>query len=233
MTVAEQLLVVSVVASAVTFFSGKWRPYLGSWLVKGLSTISLGILCLMSEGDWTKSTFGAGMLAHALGDILLELGASAGFAQARNVGIIFFLLGHIIYLGVFAFNVPFAEALAKGAHVMPLLIIIVAISAYFILYVQYTSHHKVLRVVISIYIVALACMAISGVINDLHYEGKVSWTSAGVLLYLLSDGFIGYSMFGIFATAKSGNSRRIVGVCVWPLYYAGQIVLATTIASRP
>ncbi len=163
----------------------------------------------------------SGMVLIALvfclgGDILLAFGSRVTFL----LGLISFLLGHVMYAAAFFVVGKVGPAMAGG-------VILLMVSAAFT-WRWIEPHLGNMRIPVLAYIVVISIMVCGafGIVGDpvipAYARGCIF---AGAILFYISDLFVARQRFVIGA-----HVNRMVGL---PLYYAGQFLLAFSAAWIP
>jgi len=151
----------------------------------------------------------AGLVFCLGGDVFLALPQKPMFL----VGLISFLLGHVLYVGGFLSLV----AISAWLQVSTLVVVIVSIAVF----VWLKPHLGSMLVPVIVYIIVISLMLIGAlaVFNSerVAYRGR-SLILIGALLFYLSDLFVARNRF-----VKKAYLNRLIGL---PLYYAGQYLLA-------
>jgi uncharacterized membrane protein YhhN len=178
--------------------SGRWLP------VKGATVALLALWALTRRGEVEgAAALALALLAHAAGDVLLELSFLAGVGA--------FFAGHLLYIRLFwrhrldLDDVGANEKLALGALAL--------VAAGFLLVLRSRLHGE-LAVAVPLYAAALATM---GGAACLSRHGR-PWVPLGALLFVLSDALLSLQLF---AAGVAGGR-----LAVWPLYVLGQGAIA-------
>lgn len=189
--------------------------YLPAVLLKGSASlffVILGFLC--SDGGSFAAWILAGLILGMAGDILLNLRYLVG-EQGQKVfliGILVFMLGHIMYLAALLKIAP-SPVIPVGIGLL-----LSAILLYRILTtVQAKKAFKIFGV---FYVGAVTLMAVVAVWNFMKCGGQANLMFAvGGVLFLISDVILIFNTF----TGTSTPGKRILNLS---LYYAGQILIA-------
>jgi uncharacterized membrane protein YhhN len=165
--------------------------------LKGGSVAALAVYALGRGTGRDAQLLSAVMALGAAGDVAIELSTTAGGA--------FFLLAHVVAIGLYWRNrrrvASLSQRMAAGA-----LVVGVPIAAWVLA-------HDPMPV---IYATALGAMAASAWISRFsRYQVGI-----GALLFVASD-------LLIFARLGGMLDHSITGWLIWPLYYAGQLLICT------
>jgi hypothetical protein len=165
--------------------------------LKGASVAALAGYALSRSRERDARMIAAVMAAGATGDVALELSTIAGGA--------FFLLSHLIAIALYLQNRrPEPSATQKGAALA--LLVGVPLAAWLLA-------HDPMAV---IYASALGGMAASAWLSRFSRYN----VGVGALLFVISD-------LLIFARLGGVLDESVTGWLVWPLYYAGQLLICT------
>ena len=148
---------------------------------------------------------GLALAFGALGDVLLDW---SGSLFAAGLGA--FLIGHLLYIGLFWTNRPKPTRLSRGetSIVLGLAVFATVMSVYLI---PATGD---MAPAVAIYMGAITGMVVSAVVLQLPER----WLMVGALLFLISDTILAVSKF------RSPVPGR--ALLVWPTYYIGQFLIA-------
>ena len=151
----------------------------------------------------------AGLLFCLVGDVCLALPQKKAFL----VGLVSFLVGHVLYI--------FAFATVAGAGLWTLAGFPVVLVASGIVYLRLVPHLGAMKLPVLLYVLVITVM-LTGAWAVLGETGIAcsgrGMIFAGALLFYLSDLFVARHRF-----VKKELFNRLVGL---PLYYAGQFLLA-------
>lgn len=151
-----------------------------------------------------------GLMLGAAGDVLL-LGASRG---AFLAGLISFLLGHVAYVVGFS-------TLGLGPTATSVTAVVIALVAVVVfLWLRPHLPGGMVAPVLA-YVLVISAMVIVAV--GAYGNGATILVPVGALLFFVSDLFVARDRF-----VESGFVNRLVGL---PLYYAGQILIAWSVAT--
>jgi uncharacterized membrane protein YhhN len=189
-------------AGAVVLVALLWAEATGQPVVRGLAkaTCSLCFVLVAVAGGLHgryASLVLAALLLSAVGDVLLLSWTERAFVG----GLASFLLAHVAYATAFA-------PISAAPPVVPLLVVAVLAGVVAWLWPRLGA----MRVPVLAYCVAIGAMLwlALGVASPL--------VRLGAVLFCLSDLFVARGRF-----VRPGKVNQLVG---WPLYYAGQFLLA-------
>ena len=153
-----------------------------------------------------------GLIFCLIGDVCLALPQEKAFM----VGLVSFLLGHVLYISAFLSLVQVSHWFSPGVF------IIFGISAFIFFWLR--PHLKSMLIPVLLYIVVITVMA-SGAWavfwkSSFQIYGR-AFILAGSLCFYVSDLFVARDKF-----IKEEYRNRLLGL---PLYYAGQFLLAFSI----
>ena len=165
--------------------------------LKGASVAALAAYALSSSTARDARMIAAVMLAGAAGDVALELSTVAGGA--------FFLMSHLIAIALYLSNRRSHPAVSQRAAAAALLAG-VPIAAWLLA-------RDAIAVVYAVGLGAMAATAWLSRFSRYH-------VGIGALLFVASD-------LLIFARLGGVLDQAVTGWLVWPLYYAGQLLICT------
>jgi uncharacterized membrane protein YhhN len=153
-----------------------------------------------------------GLIFCLIGDVCLALPQEKAFM----VGLVSFLLGHVLYISAFLSLVQVSHWFSPGVF------IIFGISAFIFFWLR--PHLKSMLIPVLLYIVVISVMA-SGAWavfwkSSFQPSGR-AFILAGSLCFYVSDVFVARDKF-----IKEEYRNRLLGL---PLYYTGQFLLAFSI----
>ena len=153
-----------------------------------------------------------GLIFCLIGDVCLALPQEKAFM----VGLVSFLLGHVLYISAFLSLVQVSHWFSPGVF------IIFGISAFIFFWLR--PHLKSMLIPVLLYIVVITVMA-SGAWavfwkSSFQISGR-AFILAGSLCFYVSDLFVARDKF-----IKEEYRNQLLGL---PLYYAGQFLLAFSI----
>jgi uncharacterized membrane protein YhhN len=203
---AERALLVFSIASALVWAAAAWRDAdSGILLTAKVATVgALALAALRRRHEIPGGALlGVALVAHAAGDLLIELFLLAGVAA--------FLAGHFGYLRLFWRERKPIHEIGGGTKLA--LGLVALTGAGFVAYLapRLTGAQ---RMAIPLYVAALLGMAGSALICR---RGR-PWLPLGALLFVGSDALLSLELFG----------RGVAGgrFLVWPLYAAAQMLIA-------
>jgi len=153
-----------------------------------------------------------GLIFCLVGDVCLALPQKKAFM----VGLVAFLVGHVLYIFSFSTLVSVSYWFSPG------LFIIVVISALTFFWLR--PHLKSMLIPVLIYIVVITLMAIGALAVFWKSSFPISGRGlilAGALCFYVSDIFVARHRF-----IKEEYRNRLLGL---PLYYAGQFMIAFSV----
>lgn len=176
------------------------------WVTLAIKPLAVLTLALGAWGAGAR-LLAAALLAHATGDVAIELGGILA-------GIGPFLIGHLLYLVVLWPLLPRERGL--GSTWRRLLVAFLAGWAGFLVSLLLPRLEGQLQAAVPLYAAALLAMASTASLARVS-----AMTVLGAVLYVASD-----SLLALDAFVSPLVWRDLV---VWPTYAAGQILLATGI----
>jgi len=192
-------------------FAEKKDNLKGKLMTKPLASLGFILLAVVQPHPVPGYYFWllAGLVFCLGGDVFLALPQKPMFL----VGLISFLLGHVLYVGGFLSLV----AISAWLQVSTLVVVFVSIAVF----VWLKPHLGSMLGPVIVYIIVISLMLIGAlaVFNSerVAYRGR-SLILIGALLFYLSDLFVARNRF-----VKKAYVNRLIGL---PLYYAGQYLLA-------
>lgn len=170
---------------------------------KALAVLPLGALALARRRE-AGALLGLGLLAHACGDLLLEV-------TTLVVAVAAFGTGHLLYAVLFGRRMRSWDEVGGGAKVG---LGLLALVAGLLLPPLLAAAPAGLRLPVGGYVALLVGMAAFALVTG---RGQ-PWVALGALAYVLSDALLGAQMFGL----TGGLGRGLT----WPLYWGGQLAMA-------
>lgn len=194
------------------------EKYLPAVILKGLAAfcfVSLGFLCA-GGGTFAKWIL-AGLILGMCGDILLNLRylVGANGQKVFLVGILVFMMGHVMYL----------VALLKVAPSpwIPVVIGIVVAAGLLYWILNSVTAAKAFKIFGVFYIGAVTLMAVVAVWNYIKTGGQAGLMFAvGGVLFLASDVILIFNTF----TGETTFAKRFSNLS---LYYVGQLLIASSL----
>lgn len=188
----------------------------GKLLTKPFASL-LFILAAVTQPHPLPGFYGwmlAGLVFCLVGDVCLALPQRPAFL----VGLVAFLVGHLMYVVAFAQISPLRLWLSAGA------VCVVAVSAGAFMWLRPHLGKMTGPVVAYILIISLMLIGAAGVIRSGGLRPEGQWlVLAGALFFYVSDLFVARQRF-----VTQAFVNRAVGL---PLYYAGQFMLAFSIGA--
>ena len=201
------LLLASIVA-ALAFYYLRWGPWPELYLIplKGAAVGLLSLYLWLRHGSPDARLMAWAFGAAALGDIALEIETD------RLIGGLLFFAYHVLAMGVYLRNRRPRLTPSQKAAVVAMLLLTPLIA-----WLLPADRDQAVNV--AIYALALGAMAAS------------AWASvfpryrvgAGAVLFLLSD-------LLLFAEMGPLQGHIVPRILVWPVYYLGQLLIATGVA---
>ncbi len=182
-------------------------------LYLGKPTASLGFLLVALGSGALGSSYGiwvfAGLILSMLGDVFLMFEGRAFFLA----GLLAFLAGHVAY--VVAFLVLGVSAFWSLLAIVACALIALSVLRWLMPHVEAAMRGPVLGYVVVISLMASLAVGTRG-------EGWTPLIVLGAVLFYVSDLFVARERFVI-----SSYANKLLGL---PLYYAGQVLLALSVA---
>lgn len=182
-------------------------------ILKWLAIISLATFVWQQRQSWQEALLVVALCCHSVGDVLLDWDRTRLFLPAVGA----FMVGHVLYLITFWPNLmalsslPFAKKILAGTIVL-----------YGIAMAMLIIPHlpKNLLTAVVVYMIVILTMTL--VLTSANYRNP--WLILGAVLYVISDSLIALNTFvrplGMFVQL------------IWPLYYAGQLLIALGFLNR-
>jgi len=188
-----------------------WLRFIAKPLAS-LGFLGVGWVSIGASGGFNSmnTALMVALVLCALGDICL-LGTKRPLFLA---GLVSFLLGHVGYIVVFALH-GLSVDLFSGAVLVALLLVAWRVHSWL-----KPTLPPAMKGPVAAYIAIITGMMTAALAAWLTH-GVLAWVVGGVLFYV-SDLFVARNRF-----VKPGAVNRVVGL---PLYYAGQLVLAASLA---
>jgi len=200
-------LILASIAAALAFYYLRWEPWPELYLipVKGAATALLAVYLWLRHSGPDARLMAWAFGAAAIGDIAIEVD--------RTIGGLLFFAYHVLALGVYLRNRrPQLTPSQKAAIVAMLLL--TPLIAWF----APTDRSQAANT--ALYALALGAMA-AGAWASVFPRYRVG---AGAVLFLLSD-------LLLFAEMGPLEGSVVPKVLVWPVYYLGQLLIATGVAA--
>jgi len=185
----------------------------GVWILKPIA--STAFLCVAIGAGALESRYGTliltALMLSWLGDVLLiPRGRGAGF----KVGVLSFLLAHVMYLGAFV---------GLGLHLPSVLAAAAAAAVWATLAARLLSGNvpAELRAAVFSYLFVISSMVVAAA--GASVAARIPAVFVGAVLFYVSDLCVARERF-----LNGSFLNQLIGL---PLYYAAQVVLAATCAS--
>src|SRR5688500_2036565 len=201
-------LLLASIAAALAFYYLRWGPWPELYLIplKGAAVALLAVYLWLRHGSPDARLMAWAFGAAALGDMVLEIETD------RLIGGLLFFASHVMALGVYLRNRRPQLAPSQKAAVLAMLLLTPLIA-----WLLPADRGQAPNV--GLYALALGAMAAS------------AWASvfpryrvgAGAALFLLSD-------LMLFAEMGPLQGSIVPQILVWPVYYLGQLLIATGVA---
>lgn len=212
------LVCLGIVLQAAFIIVEKNEKYLAAVILKGLASlcfVSLGIMCY-TESSFSKMII-AGLIFGMGGDILLNLRylfEKAG-QKVFLVGILIFMIGHIMYL--------IALIGAASNAIVPIVIGIVVATILLKWIFSKVTAAKAFKIFGVFYVGAVTIMAVVALWNAIMAYNTTNLIFAvGGVLFLISDVVLIFNTF----TGVTKFSMRVTNLS---LYYVGQLLIACSL----
>lgn len=212
------IIILGIILQAAFILVEKRGLYLPAVILKGSASLFfciLGVRCaaLGAPDKWVLW----GLVFGMAGDILLNLRYLVGKMGQKVflVGILIFMIGHILYLVTLLRSAP--------SPLIPVVIgiILAAILLYWIL--TSVTAAKAFKIFGVFYIGAVTLMAVTAVWNYVKLDGTSNMLFAiGGVLFLASDVILIFNTF----TGEATFGKRVANLS---LYYIGQLLIASSL----
>ena len=212
------LILVCIGLVLVFLYTEKNKQYISATILKGLASVCfvlLGLLC--SPGTGTARMIVYGLITGAVADVLLNLRwvFPAKGQRIFLVGIVVFLVGHILYL---AAVLPLSDRPVIGLGVS--LVLTVLLLKWIFRQITAKPAFKIFGVIYIGAITLLNSVAFDNLlVNPSAFNGIFA---VGALLFLVSDVVLILNTFG----SEFKQSLRITNIS---LYYMGQLLIALSL----
>lgn len=209
----DALVALAALSVAALLLAIRWDYQAAVWVLKPLaSTVFIGVaMAAGALGSGYGTLILTALMLSWLGDVLLiPHGHGVGF----KVGVLSFLLAHVMYLGAFV---------GLGLDTVSLLAAAAAVAAAAAAIVPRLRDRipADLRAAVFTYIVVISAMLAAAV--SASVSARIPAVFVGALLFYASDLCVARERF-----VTSAFANQLVGL---PLYYAGQLVLAASCAA--
>jgi hypothetical protein len=199
-------LLVASIAAALAFYYLRWGPLPELYLlpIKGAAVALLAVYLWQRHSSPDARLMAWAFGAAALGDMAIEID--------RTIGALLFFAYHVMALGVYLRNRRPKLTPTQKAAVVTMLILTPVIA-------WFMPADRAQAPNLAIYALALGAMA-AGAWASVFPRYRVG---AGAALFLLSD-------LLLFAEMGPLQGNIVPQILVWPVYYLGQLLIATGIA---
>lgn len=213
------LAVLGVILQGTFIYVEHQKKYVAADILKGSAAACFVIIGIIGYATKTTDSFGLklmiGLIFGMVGDILLNLRFVVGEAKGQKVfllGIVAFLVGHILYL---------AALIPLSGHVLICFLIGAVLAAALLIYIFKTMDVKLAFKIFGVfYLGAVIIMTVMAIDIALVVKDARSIEYAiGAVLFMVSDIVLIFNTFG--GTTKF--SMRILNLS---LYYIGQLMIA-------
>lgn len=213
------LAVLGVILQGTFIYIEHQKKYVAADILKGSAAACFVIIGIIGYATKTTDSFGLklmiGLIFGMVGDILLNLRFVVGEAKGQKVfllGIVAFLVGHILYL---------AALIPLSGHVLICFLIGAVLAAALLIYIFKTMNVKLAFKIFGVfYLGAVIIMTVMAIDIALVVKDARSIEYAiGAVLFMVSDIVLIFNTFG--GTTKF--SMRILNLS---LYYIGQLMIA-------
>jgi uncharacterized membrane protein YhhN len=211
--IMKNILLLMSVLSALLFWVLRLPALPFGVLLKWLALAGLIALVWQQRQSWQETLFVAALCFHSAGDVLLELDRANFFLPAVGA----FMIGHLLYLITFWPDLAAFEAMPAAKKILLGAIVLYG-AAMAMLIVPHLP--KNMLVAVTLYMGVILVMAL--VVTCANYRNP--WLILGAILYVISDSLIALNMF----VRPLGPGAHLI----WPLYYAGQLLLVTGFVRR-
>lgn len=211
-----------LVLAAIFIVVERAERYVEADVIKGLASLTFVLLGFLGAGGFHATPYAAkivvGLLVGAIADVLLNLRyvfeGKKGQA-AFLVGILVFLIGHLIYLWAILPTCRYwGIAVAAG------LVCTGALMMWIFQRIEATLPFKIFGIFYIGAIAILNCMAVLALIQ--HPSAHTIVFLVGVVLFLMSDVILILNTFG----PKKSFVMRVSNLM---LYYVGQLIIALSL----
>lgn len=222
MVLAVFLALVGMVLQGIFIAVEHREKYVAADILKGLAAACFVFIGVTGYFTGTNDAFGLkimiGLIFGMVGDILLNLRFVVGEEKGQKVfllGILAFLIGHILYLAAL---VPLAEHAASCTVIGALLA--AALLAYIFKTMDVKPAFKIFGVFYLGAVIIMTVMAWDVAIS-VHSLRGIEY-AVGAVLFMVSDIVLIFNTF-------SGTSRFSMRITNLSLYYIGQLMIATSL----
>lgn len=185
------LLIAAALASGLTAIAADWRVRRPLFYVaKPLTTVLIMLLAWQQLAPWPD--YRCWVLLAYVGCLLGDIALMFKGTRAFMLGLVSFLLGHMILIGAFA-----SETLLTAAPAPALLMAAAAFVAVVLSYLVWLLPRTGrLGPAVVVYVVALTVMVLAALCRAASATAGSAWIAlAGALLFALSDATLAYCKF--------------------------------------
>ncbi|MFH1135720.1 MAG: lysoplasmalogenase [Pseudomonadota bacterium] len=209
------IVIAAVILLGALLFFEKKEHNIGKLLTKTPLSVLFVLAAFVQPRpqEWYFNLIFAGLILCLAGDVFLVFSSSKTFL----VGLVSFLLGHVLYVSAFVVATHLKTWLS-----WPALVVLAAGAAIFLFYLR--PHLGEMFKPVLAYIVVISLMVIGALAVFLTPEiprRGALMVLLGALLFYLSDIFVARDRF-----VSPGYVNRRFGL---PMYYAGQFLLAFSV----
>lgn len=213
------LAVLGVILQGTFIYVEHQKKYVAADILKGSAATCFVIIGIIGYATKATDSFGLklmiGLIFGMVGDILLNLRFVVGEAKGQKVfllGIVAFLVGHILYL---------AALIPLSGHVLICFLIGAVLAATLLIYIFKTMDVKLAFKIFGVfYLGAVIIMTVIAIDIALVVKDARSIEYAiGAVLFMVSDIVLIFNTFG-------GTSKFSMRILNLSLYYIGQLMIA-------
>lgn len=211
---SQILLIASLVLSAL-YWSTVVLPLSGYLhaVIKWLSITTLTVIVIRYLSTRQEVFLVFALFFHSVGDIIL----AHPYEDYLMYSLGPFLLGHICYILTFKSDIPAVAAIRQSLSRAKVALITASILYPLVMATVLIPplYNTPLVIPIIVYMVIISIMVVSSVVA----EYRLPWMTLGCWMYILSDSLIAIDRFYVPLPPQ-------MHMLSWPLYYAGQILIA-------
>ncbi len=182
-------------------------------VLKWLAIISLATFVWQQRQSWQETLLVVALCCHSVGDVLLDWDRTKLFLPAVGA----FMAGHVLYLVTFWPNLMTFEAMPFAKKILAGTVLLYGV-AMALLIVPHLPKNLLVAVVLYMGVI----LAMTLVVTCANYRNP--WLILGAVLYVISDSLIALNTF----VRPLGAGAHLI----WPLYYAGQLLIAFGFLNR-
>lgn len=213
------IVIIGVILQGIFIAVEHKEKYVAADVLKGLAALCFVIVGVTGYVTRTNDSFGMklmiGLVFGMIGDILLNLRFVVGEEKGQKVfllGIVSFLIGHILYL---------AALIPVAAHAGACAVIGAILAAALLAYIFKTMDVKLAFKIFGVFylgaVIIMTVMAIDAAIATQTIR-SIEY-AIGAVLFMVSDIVLIFNTF-------SGTSRFSMRITNLSLYYVGQMMIA-------